>query len=343
MTSLPRLTIPYQMALETLSEVDTMPVFRATHKIWSAGLGLADYLAYNESQQKSIWGKKNLSLIGIKNKRGEVVTSCKLYQLSMQARGKQYRFYGIGAVYTKVQERGQGLASDLLEELVEQALKQSIDGLLLFSDIGADFYSSHGFYPCGTASFDLNMPGNLSVKNSPDYQTTLLRDSDIQFLQCHYQQWLARQPFGVNRDSFYWQYKINKEAYLADHSRLSWPALLCLTVPGAGYAILEKGGATLRLLEIAAINQEPLWHSILDFAVNSRVKRLRGWEGVLSQLAPSFALDRYLNQFFIKTSSPLKLEFSERIWGCPMILPLNNIVEDWLDNNPCPILELDHL
>lgn len=343
MTSLPRLTIPYQMALDTLSEIDTMPVFRATHKIWSAGLGLADYLAYNESQQKSIWGKKNLSLIGIKNKSGEVVTSCKLYQLKMQARGRYYRFYGIGAVYTRVQERGQGLASDLLEELVEHALKQDIDGLLLFSDIGEDFYSSHGFYPCGTASFNLSLPGDISVKDKPDYQINLLRNSDIQLLERHYQQWLARQPYGVCRDRFYWQYKINKEAYLADHSKLSWPALTCLTVPGAGYAILEKGGATLRVLEIAAINQDPLWHSILDYAIDTRVRRLRGWEGVLSHLAPSFALDRYLSQGFIQTGSPLKLEFSERIWGCPMIMPLNNMVEDWLDNNPCPILELDHL
>ncbi len=343
MTSLPRLTIPHQTTLRILSETDTMPVFRATHKIWSAGLCLRDYLSYNESQQKSIWGKRNLSLTGIKDKSGAVVTSCKLYQLNLLGRGKEYRFYGLGAVYTRVQNRHQGLASDLIEELVEQALVQDIDGLLLYSDIGADFYNSHGFYPCSAASFTLYLPGDLAVHQSPSYETSPLKDSDIDFLQRHYQQWLARQPFGVLRDQYYWRYKINKEAYLSSHSRLSWPTLLCLKVPDKGYAILEKGGATLRLLEIGAIDQQTLWHCILDFAIKAQVKRLRGWEGVLAELAPSFALDRYLKERFIKSKSALKLEFSERAWGAPMILPLNPMVEEWLDNNPCPLLELDHL
>ncbi len=343
MTSLPRLTIPHQTTLQVLSEIDTMPVFRATHKIWSAGLGLRDYLSYNESQQKSIWGKKNLSLVGIKDNNGEVVTNCKLYQLNLHGRGKEYRFYGIGAVYTRAQNRHQGLASDMLEELVEQALAEDIDGLLLFSDIGADFYNSHGFYPLGAASFTLHLPGNLEVHQQPIYQVELLKDSDIDFLQRHYQQWLSRQPFGVIRDQFYWHYKINKEAYLSSHSRLSWPALICLTVPGKGYAILEKGGATLRLLEIGAIEQESLWHCILDYAIKSHLRQLRGWEGVLAELAPGFALDRYLQERYIKSQNALKLEFSERAWGAPMLLPLNPIVEDWLDNNPCPLLELDHL
>lgn len=343
MTSLPRLTIPHQTTLLTLSEIDTMPVFRATHKIWSAGLGLMDYLSYNESQQKSIWGKKNLSLVGIKNRSGEVVTSCKLYQLKMHRRGKEYRFYGIGAVYTRAQNRHQGLASDLIEELVERALVQDIDGLLLFSDIGADFYNSHGFYPSGAASFTLHLPSDLEVHLEPSYQVELLKNSDIDFLERHYQQWLARRPFGVIRDQFYWHYKINKEAYLASNSRLSWPSLICLIVPGKGYAILEKGGATLRLLEIGATEQESLWHCILDYAKKSQVRQLRGWEGVLAELDPGFALDRYLKERFIKSQSALKLEFSERTWGAPMILPLNPTVDGWLDNNPCPLLELDHL
>ena len=55
------------------------------------------------------------------------------------------------------------------------------------------------------------------------------------------------------------------------------------------------------------------------------------------------ALDRYLQERYIKSQNALKLEFSERAWGAPMLLPLNPILEDWLDNNPCPLLELDHL
>ena len=61
----------------------------------------------------------------------------------------------------------------------------------------------------------------------------------------------------------------------------------------------------------------------------------------MSTFAPSFSL----HSIVPKESSALAtgpLCYSGRDWGVPMLLPLNESLEDLQDAFPCPLLELDH-
>ncbi|HEY9715775.1 MAG TPA: hypothetical protein V6C72_20040, partial [Chroococcales cyanobacterium] len=113
-------------------------------------------------------------------------------------------------------------------------------------------------------------------------------------------------------------------------------------IDGGGYAIIEQGGATLRVLEVIGSEraQVSIWGELLTRAVKVGAKRIRGWEGLVRNFAPSYllkpAIPRDLVNLFDSVHS------GEREWGIPMILPLRSDLEGLSVEFPCPLLELDH-
>lgn len=344
--------------LTTLSFPAVLKILKETHRIWSGGLTFYAYLDYLERQTSSPWGRRNLSMRALQMPGATglaegIVTSCKTYNLTLRARSlagqpRHLNFVGLGAIYTPEAHRGKGYARTLLDLLKEEAWAQGRDGMLLFSDIGSDFYGSCGFLEMSAATFTLEINADGRV-NAGAYQVESLSDFPAGTLSRHYRRWLARERLAVERDEAYFNYKIMKEGYLHSHSQLSWPGLLVMT--GAdlkGYAILEAGGATVRILEIIAEEPRQFFKAILHFAMSRKARRIRGWESVLADLAPGFDLKRCLLSYLQKDGRGIKdFYFEERSWGCPMILPLNPGLEaelaDWCNFSPCPILELDHL
>ncbi|MDX1986816.1 MAG: GNAT family N-acetyltransferase [Candidatus Obscuribacter sp.] len=345
--------------LSFLSFPEVLKILKETHRIWSGGLTYYSYLDYLQRQASSAWGRRNLRMralqlaVPTKAETVSIGSSCKTYNLTLRARNQagkacHLNFVGLGAIYTPEAYRGRGYARVLLKLLEEEATAQGKDGLLLFSDIGSDFYSSCGFQEMSAATFTLELRPTGSV-DACDYQVVSLSDYPSGALQRHYSRWLARERLAVERSEDYFNYKIMKESYLHRHSKLSWPELLVLTAPEMnGYAILELGGATVRVLEIIAQEPEPFFKAILHFAMSRKARRIRGWESVLAALAPGFDLRRYLLSSVEKNRKILTdFYFEERTWGCPMILPLKPGLEaefsEWSNFSPCPILELDHL
>lgn len=345
--------------LSSLSFPEVLKILKETHRIWSGGLTYYRYLDYLQRQTASAWGRRHLKMRALllpattKDEAVRIGSSCKTYNLTLRARDRSGKachlnFVGLGAIYTPEACRGRSYARALIELLEEEATAQGKDGLLLFSDIGSDFYSSCGFQEMSAATFTLELNPKGSV-DAGDYQVVSLSDYPSAALLRHYSRWLARERLGVERSAAYFDYKIMKESYLHRHSKLSWPELLVLTAPELnGYAILESGGATVRVLEIIAQEPEHFFKPILHFALSRKARRIRGWESVLSALAPGFDLRRYLLSSVDSNRKILTaFYFEERTWGCPMILPLKPGLQaefsDWCNFSPCPILELDHL
>lgn len=344
--------------LTTLSFPLVLKILKETHRIWSGGLTYYASLDYLERQASSAWGRRNLrmralQIPGATRLAEGIVSSCKTYNLTLRARSlagrpRHLNFLGLGAIYTPEVHRGRGYARRLLELLQEEARAQGKDGLLLFSDIGSDFYGSCGFLEMSAATFTLEINGSFQVEAGA-YQVVSLSDFPAGTLARHYSRWLARERLAVERDETYFSYKIMKEGYLHSHSQLSWPGLLVMT--GAdlkGYAILEAGGATVRILEIIAEEPRQFFKAILHFTLSRKARRIRGWESVLADLAPGFDLKRCLLGSLQSNGRGIKdFYFEERSWGCPMILPLNPSLEaelsHWCNFSPCPILEFDHL
>ena len=128
---------------------------------------------------------------------------------------------------------------------------------------------------------------------------------------------------------------------------LSWPELKVVTVDAEqsepSYMIIEEGGGTIRLLEIVGTpdSTELLWNYLLRRTLARNCHRLRGWEAGVQILAPTFSLKPLLSED-MRVDDFEPLVCTERDWGRAMLLPLNPEIKPWLDQFPCPLLELDH-
>lgn len=326
---------------------DYLPLLRETHKIWSAGLSFAHYVEYNARQRVSAWGRRHLSLICLYQDKdqSEILSSLKLYRLNMKCRGRDYLVFGIGAMYTPQSRREKGYGQTLLRAVIDKARNEKVAGLLLFSDIGEEFYEQVGFQLIGGASFSLDLPRFAAENRVVCRKIKPLEEVDIAFIERHYTRWLASRPYAVERSENYWRYKIAKEKYLQENSRLSWPELTLLELEN-GYAILEKAGATLRILELVYSppgTTEQAWAEIFSYCSAERIRRIKGWEGVLLDLAPAYRLDKLAANLYRRPLQDFQLYFEERGWGSPMFLSLSEELESWCEITPCPMLELDHL
>lgn len=341
------------MSLERGEWNDILEVLRETHKIWSAGLTVDRYLEYISFQLRHSWARRNFCYLMLRNDAGKLAASCKLYSISLQSRGKQYQLYGLGAVYTMKQFRGQGYATKLIEEVIDLAHLKGKDGILLFSDIGPGLYADLGFTEMGGAEFSIQVPRGAVSEDGRLLALARVQPVDISMVPSmvrHYRRWLSRTPFGFARSEEYWRFKLKREAFLHKHSRLSWPQLQIvhwdLDSSDGGYALIETGGPVIRVLEVIGSDEtrKKLWNVLTTLTVHLLCSRLRGWEGNVSDFAPGFTL-RGLEPdvTFNAGSPPLQLTYRERDWGRPMLLVITPEIQEWFEYFPNPLLELDHL
>ncbi|HIA52009.1 MAG TPA: GNAT family N-acetyltransferase [Candidatus Melainabacteria bacterium] len=360
------------MKLEPADWQTLLPVFRETFKIWSPGLSRRDYLEYQHKQANHPWARRNLRHLTL-SRKGRIVSSLKLSSIDLQTRGHLYKLGGIGAVYTQLECRSMGYASQLVQETIELAKSEKYQGLILFSDIDCDFYARFGFTEIGSADLLIHIP---FIKGSPEFPKNIdcgddgtisltledkcfelhqerLFPEHLEFATRHYRQWLRRQPYGIVRDRSYFSYKLMRETFLHSHSRLAWPALnitkaSCNGIVG-GYAITESAGGVLRILEIAAPKdfREAIWASLLVRALQEKLMRIRAWEGLARDFAPSFNLKQLIKKTGLDEVLPSgyrgQLNYYNRSWGKGMLLPFDDNLADLHMTAPCPLVELDHL
>ncbi len=360
------------MKLESADWQALLPVFRETFKIWSPGLSRRDYLEYQIKQANHPWARRNLRHL-VLNHAGTVVSSLKLSSIDLQIRGDSYKIGGIGAVYTQLSCRGKGYASELMEETIDLAKAENLEGLLLFSDIDCGFYSRFGFEEIGGADLLIHLPflkvkpvfpSHMNVENEDILTIELegnkfqlshetFRPESLDYAARHYRQWLRRQPYGIDRDRHYFSYKLMREMFLHNHSRLAWPALNITTVKKndayAGYAITESAGGVLRILEIVASKsaREAIWAALLARSLQQKLLRIRAWEGLAADFAPGFNLRQLIKTAGLDEVFPEgfkgQLNYYDRSWGRGMFLPLIDDLEELHMTAPCPLVELDHL
>ena len=360
------------MNLEFADWQALLPVFRETYKIWSPGLSRSDYLEYQSKQSSHPWARRNLRHVTL-TRGGKVVSSLKLSNLNLQVRGKEFKVGGIGAVYTQLDCRNRGYASKLVEETIELAKQEHFDGLILFSDIDCSFYSRYGFNEIGAADLLITLPFIKGKAEFPDHINaeneavmTISVDGDryefckekylpqhLDYAQRHYGQWLRSKAYGVERDKIFFDYKLMREMFLNTHSKLAWPALFVYTVRRnereAGYAIAESAGGVLRIMEIAAPQEcrEAIWMALLVLAVKEKMIRIRAWEALAEDFAPSYNLKQLIKKAGLDTIFPNgyrgQLNYYNRSWGRGMLLPFDQSLEDLHLTAPCPLTELDHL
>lgn len=370
------------MSVETASWNDILPILRANFRIWSPGLSEADYRHYVFSQLGTSWGRQHLRYV-IYQEGGQTKASCKTYMLNLRSHSRTFTLASLGALFTVEKYRGKGVASKLIEALKLKAKQEGLDGILLFSDIEPSFYQSLGFEKLGSAEFAIYLPEvtqsessmfvlELNRKRESSASTieyhTLARTEDrernqeateccrldpgvkddlIALMTRHYNRWLSRQAFGVERSQDYFAHRLGRERFIALHSKLGWPEMIITVVDLGtneyGYALTECSGVTMRVLEVigSTAARKELWKELFRKALAQGTKRIRGWESVVSDFAPTFSCGALLSQASGLTNVKGKILSFQRDWGRPMVLLFNEALRPWLSAFPCPLLELD--
>jgi len=131
-------------------------ILDATYEIWSDGLTRAAYGRYYAAQVKTPWGRDHLRRVALVE-GDDVLAHAKVYTFDATLDGAAVHVTGLGAVFTQPAHRGRGAARDLIERVLAAESAAGADIALLFSEIGADYYTRLGFDVVATTGRELRI------------------------------------------------------------------------------------------------------------------------------------------------------------------------------------------
>jgi len=115
---------------------------RLTHQAWGDRLTAAQYLDRERTLRQTDHARLAMHSWVLRLENGVVAASCETYRLALHPGGA---VEVIASVFVDRPLRGVGMASRLLELLVENRREAGIDALLLFSEVGESIYERAGF------------------------------------------------------------------------------------------------------------------------------------------------------------------------------------------------------
>jgi predicted GNAT family N-acyltransferase len=133
-------------------------ILDGTFEIWHEGLSRSAYGQWNRAQLRTPWARHRLQRFAALDDRGRLLATAKQYRFDVRVGDRQGWMCGIGAVFTPPEQRGQGHASRLIEQLVSRA---QVEGALLaslFSEIGTAFYERLGYAVYGEPFVEVGVP-----------------------------------------------------------------------------------------------------------------------------------------------------------------------------------------
>ena len=115
---------------------------RLTQQSWGDRLTAAQYLDRERTLRQTDHARLAMHTWVLRLENGVVVARCETYRLALQPGGV---VEVIASVFVDRPLRGVGMASRMLELLVENRREAGIDALLLFSEVGESIYERAGF------------------------------------------------------------------------------------------------------------------------------------------------------------------------------------------------------
>ena len=226
-------------------------ILDASHAIWADGLSPRAYAQYNVGQLRTPWGRRRLRRYALVDDKGDLLTSAKRYDLSVQVDGRQVEAVGIGAVFTPEEQRANGYAALIIERLLEAARRDGAELALLFSEIGTSYYRRLGFTTVPQKEL------TLAVVEKPGAPMVLVRgaeERDIPAVVALAASMAAPHRFAMVPTEDFLRYSLSKKRLLAG---LSSPGSLTveffIVEEGAGavaFVILTTAGGDDVVLEM---------------------------------------------------------------------------------------------
>jgi len=189
-----------RLELRPGSEVEIFTVLSGSRAIWGAGVSMEDYIEYHRLIRHHGWSAQNFQHLVLVDDLNTILSSCKQYKHRVRLDGQTLRVASVGAVFTPPEYRSRGYANQMLEHIMDELRGQGFDLIMLYSDIGTEFYARLNFRtvikydPAYTFINNKFPPSEISVY---EYLPEQLLDWHLSYSQ--------KQRFSLARTPLYFQ------------------------------------------------------------------------------------------------------------------------------------------
>jgi GNAT superfamily N-acetyltransferase len=183
-------------------------ILDATFPLWHDGLTRDAYARFNAAQMRTVWGRAPLQRLALVDARGALLASAKRYRLRATLGGRSVKVCGIGAVFTPVECRGRGHASELIEQILAAERAEGAEAALLFSAIGPAFYERLGFT---TVQLDEVALGVARKAGAPAMLVRAGTEGDLAALASMHERRSAAAGFALRRERPFIEYVLARK------------------------------------------------------------------------------------------------------------------------------------
>jgi GNAT superfamily N-acetyltransferase len=245
-------------------------IIDATFPIWSEGLTRDAYARWNAAQLRTPWGQDHLRRFALLDDRGRWVATAKRYLWPICLDGRDGTMCGLGAVFTRPDDRGRGYAGAIIDQLIERSREEGAVIAGLFSEIGERLYRGLGFVTVPMDEVD------VEVERKHGAPAMLVRSGeqrDLPALAGMHATRTAQVKFAIRRDPSLIEYSLSKKRLLAGLGFGAGPrgsrqteffvveegasavAYVVLSVTPAGWTLEEAGDRDAASARLGAIFQ----------------------------------------------------------------------------------------
>jgi len=183
-----------------------------TFELWHEGLSRSAYGRWNAAQLRTRWGREHLHRFALVDSAGRLLATAKRYRHTVRLDGREGWMSGIGAVFTPLEQRGKGYASQLIGRLLDRERREGALLAGLFSEIGPEFYERLGF-----TSVPVN-EATVRIKRRDGTPAMLVRagdDRDLAALSTMHETRSSGVRFALTRNPSMIHYALSKKRLLA--------------------------------------------------------------------------------------------------------------------------------
>lgn len=205
---------------------------------------------------------------------GDVAASLGCYPLEFRFDGESYEGFGVGAVHTAPDFRGEGYARQLVRRVQQHSVERRDQIGLLFSDIDPGFYEELGYSVESDRRFDTDRLRPLAEGGERAGLHPLDPEERLEEMMIWYDDWSGDQRLTLARDRSYWRATLRETP---DHDYFG------VSPPGGdemGYIRVEDRDGRLEVLELVlpesgARDRAAAYRALADLALARNWSRIR--------------------------------------------------------------------
>jgi GNAT superfamily N-acetyltransferase len=236
-------------------------ILRESYALWGAGLGYDAYRAFWNDISDTPWAKRHLRYCVWLDDDGSLLSSLKLYRPRMRLLGTVGGVAGIGAVFTPQSRRCCGHASALIRAVLDEARSRGDIAALLFSDVGARFYSGLGFRELPAEEAWGEILRASGPRRTSEWRLRPMGEANLGDVMRSQEAACGTRPLAILRDRDYWGYLVERSRRFferLDGSDLSTRFQVALQGDRfAGYIATVDSGDVWIVREVEAEDGEP--------------------------------------------------------------------------------------